>query len=102
MSFSPPEGIFAFATDGGPCGERADDGVSVPLRGFLLLLHSTSTDVGDWSWTGCFSPPEGIFAFATNRGSTAARDTLVKAGFSPPEGIFAFATRRCAWAWRRG
>ena len=37
--FSPPEGIFAFAT-GGYRRSLADAGspVSVPLRGFLLLL----------------------------------------------------------------
>ena len=38
-SFSPPEGIFAFATrefsENRPAPE---DVVSVPLRGFLLLL----------------------------------------------------------------
>ena len=42
-----------------------------------------------------FSPPEGIFAFATFGGQLFCD---VATGFSPPEGIFAFATADFDWA----
>ena len=38
--------------------------VSVPLRGFLLLLPAQVDANGEVVFE-CFSPPEGIFAFAT-------------------------------------
>ena len=63
-SFSPPEGIFAFATIAAAVCTRE---------------------------AGCFSPPEGIFAFATvTHKSTGSSNSA--SSFSPPEGIFAFAT----------
>ena len=39
FGFSPPEGIFAFATGGETCSPVVAPPVSVPLRGFLLLLQ---------------------------------------------------------------
>ena len=52
-------------TDGIVSG-LGEDRVSVPLRGFLLLLRCTCTAA---CCVGCrgFSPREGIFAFATRR-----------------------------------
>ena len=43
--FSPPEGIFAFATAGMDVVSCPADGVSVPLRGFLLLLPNGKVTV---------------------------------------------------------
>ena len=63
--FSPPEGIFAFATFLAT-GERLFENiVSVPLRGFLLLLLAGPHRRNEVGGEKGFSPPEGIFAFAT-------------------------------------
>ena len=67
LCFSPPEGIFAFATmrRATPGGLLEAVRVSVPLRGFLLLLRADILEAHiGLGWDG-FSPPEGIFAFAT-------------------------------------
>ena len=68
--FSPPEGIFAFATDF--TGAK-----------YVVLPFADR-----------FSPPEGIFAFATDDilRSCVYLHSKDDWGFSPPEGIFAFAT----------
>ena len=87
--FSPPEGIFAFATtDEEITGMVADD-VSVPLRGFLLLLLGRRQHPSHQGHQRVSVPLRGFLLLLL---VVTAAIVLLVVGFSPPEGIFAFAT----------
>ena len=93
VRFSPREGIFAFATGRRRwrCLGLRGYAVSVPVRGFLLLLPSVMVEEEEFQPR--FSPREGIFAFATGHPKRwMTTYTWPTASFSPREGIFAFAT----------
>ena len=91
IGFSPREGIFAFATLqlGAGIGQRQQ--VSVPVRGFLLLLLVTAGLLArEMRWSKVSVPVRGflLLLLLLVRLQSLSGDQ----GFSPREGIFAFAT----------
>ena len=66
LMFQSPEGDSLFFYEEGHVGNKTNDYVSVPRRGFIVFLHAFGEKTGVCGLPR-FSPPKGIHCFSTKK-----------------------------------